>query len=90
MPNRRMPQRTPYLDSSSVFLNIHVFCIHRQGAEGLSAVLIEVFKELQALEPQVMDVAAQQIQREVQAFPAMETMKNTTTLPGMAPKVLNT
>ena len=37
-----------------------------------------------------MDVAAQQIQREVQAFPAMETMKNTTTLPGMAPKVLNT
>ena len=87
-PNAKPPNASK--NSISRFLlsllNIHVFCIHRQGAEGLSAVLIEVFKELQALEPQVMDVAAQQIQREVQAFPAMETMKNTTTLPGMRPR----
>ena len=50
-----------------------------QGAEGLSAVLIEFSEKLQALQPQVMDVAAQQVQ---------SRKKNT--FPVIPPKVLNT
>ena len=43
-----------------------VFGIKVQGTEGSSAVLIELAEVLQALQTQVMDVAAQQVQREVQ------------------------
>lgn len=51
---------------SLFLLDIHVFCIDGQGAEGSSAVLIEGLEKFQALQAQVVDVAAQQVQREVQ------------------------
>ena len=47
-------------------LDIYIFGLDQQGPEGLAALLVETVEEFQALEPQVMNVAAQQIQREVE------------------------
>src|SRR5699024_1441841 len=55
-------------DMSVLLLNIHIVCLICDGAEGPSAALIEPVEKFQALEPQIVDVAAQQVQREVQGI----------------------
>ena len=40
--------------------------LHAQGTEGLAAVLIKTSEEFQKLQAHIVDIAAQQIQRQVQ------------------------
>ena len=61
-----------------------------RGRKGFPAVLIEGFEKLQALKPQVVDIAAQEVQREVQRVANIEISTKVTTLPVMPPRVLKT
>lgn len=76
-----------------------VFALDAQRAEGLAAVFIEFAEELKALETQVVHVAAENIQAEVQAMAYKEDdyegehREHTFTpepFAGMAAMVLNT
>ena len=49
-------------------MNVYIVCIDRQGLERLAAVLIEFTEVFQTLQTQIMDVAAQQVQREVESI----------------------
>lgn len=57
----------PALSFTLIFLlDIYIFSVDEQRPEGLAAFFVEPSKELQTLEPQIVDIAAQQIQHEVQ------------------------
>ena len=45
---------------------LHIFCLRRQGLIRLSARLIKASEKFQKLQAHIVDVAAQQIQRQVQ------------------------
>jgi hypothetical protein len=61
-----------------------------QGIERPAAVLVELAEILQALETQVVDVAAEQVQREVQRVAQQGDEQENEDVAGMAPSVLNT
>lgn len=46
--------------------HINILCVNLNGLERLSTILIEPPEEFKALETHVVDIAAQQVQREVQ------------------------
>ena len=45
---------------------IYIFCLNCQGLVGLAALLVKTVEKFQALQAQVVDIAAQQVQRQVQ------------------------
>ena len=50
-----------------MIFHVDIARVDLQRAEGLAAVDIELTEELQTLQTQVMDIAAEQVQREVEA-----------------------
>ena len=55
-----------------VFNSIVIFGVDRERGKSPAAVLVELSEELQALQTQVMHVAAQQVQAEVQRMADQE------------------
>lgn len=70
--------------------NFNILCFYGQRPVALAALLVKPTEKFQKLQTHIVDVAAQQVQRQIQALPMRAMTTKPTTFPVVAPSILNT